>query len=203
MLAALVLPAWAQVGDAPMPRALVRPMAPRSVTFAAASIPNVTRLPAEAREERRFLQDAAAQSRFELDASRLALARSGNGALRALAASLINHHNTIGLELAHLLDARGMAMPMIGNRQRKTLNRLAKLTGRRFDALYLRRVGLGQAAVARDYERASAAIDDPQLNAWILKTLATMRSDQDMAERAMPANARLAKRGRISAPRTP
>ncbi len=159
-------------------------VAPRPATFAAAAVPGATRLTAEGREERQFLRNAAAQSKFELDASTLALAKSGQGQVRDLAAALINHHNTLGLELAHLLNSRGMAMPMANNEERKVLNQLRKLSGSRFDAFYMQHVGLAQAAVARDYEKASAAIRDPQLNAWIVKTLANTRYHQSMAERA-------------------
>jgi putative membrane protein len=209
VLVALGLPAGAQVGDGPVAAITAPPTtyspappsvavavprtAPRLPMFAATSVPSATRMSAEAREERMFLRTAAAQSRFELDASRLAFAKSGNSAVRALAASLINHHNTVGLELAHLLGSRGMALPMLGNQQRKTLNQLNKLGGNKFDALYMQQVGMAQAAVARDYEKASATIHEPQLNAWIVKTLASTRYHQDMAERAGPADPRLAK----------
>jgi predicted outer membrane protein len=214
-LAALGLPACAQVGDGPVPAMTAPPgvyssappsvalhplppavtaPAPRLPTFAAASVPGATRMTADAREERRFLRDAAAQSRFELDASRLAFAKSGNGAVRSLAAALINHNNTVGLELAHLLNTRGMAMTMIGNDQRKTLTQLGKLGGgSKLDSLYLEKVGLAQAAMARDFEKQATAIHDPQLNAWIVKTLPAIRYHQDMAERATPGRAQVAK----------
>ena len=206
VLAGLGLTAWAQVGDGPVPpltapptiysssppSAAVRPMssalprvAPRQATFAAGSVPAATPMTADGREERRFLREAAAQSRFELDASRLAFSKSSNSAVRSLAASLINHHNTVSLELTHLLNARGMALPMNSNEQRKALNQLAKSSGSRFDAVYMQQVGLAQAAVARDYEKASVAIRDPQINAWILKTLPTARYHLMLAERAV------------------
>ena len=203
MLAALGLPAWAQVGDGPV-RPLTAPptiyssappsvavatprVAPRPPSFAAAAVPSATKMTPEGRDERIFLRTAAAQSRFELTASRLAFAKSANGKVRALSASLINHHNTVGLELAHLLHSRGMAMPMPSNEQSKALKQLNKLAGSKFDALYMQQVGLAQAAVARDYEKASATVRDPQINAWIVKTLANTRFHQNMAERAAPA----------------
>lgn len=195
VLAALGLSAWAQVGNGPVPQ-LAAPatiysssppsMAVRRATFAPAAVAGAGRLSADAREERRFLRDAAAQSRFELDASRHAFDKSGNSAVRSLAASLINHNNTASLELAHLLHARGMALPMISNAQRKALNRLARLSGARLDAAYLHEVGLAQAGVARDYERAKQAIRDPQLNAWIARNLPTTRYHLMLAERAVP-----------------
>lgn len=155
---------------------------------------------AEARDERMFLRNAAAQSRFELDASRLAFTKSGNTAVRTLSAALINHHNTVGLELAHLLHSRGMAMPMLSNEQSRILKVLNKAGGSKFDALYMQQVGVAQAAVARDYEKAAAAIREPQVNAWIVKTLANTRFHQNMFERSSPADSQLAKGNRAIRP---
>ena len=218
VLAVLGLPALAQVGDGPVAPMTAPPtiyssappsiaigvprMAPRppSYTPGAAAAVSPTRMTAGAREERTFLRNAAAQSRFELDASRLAFTKSGNGSIRALAASLINHHNTIGLELAHLLNSRGMAMPMLGNPQRKVLNQLGKAGGSKFDSLYMQQVGLAQAAVARDYEKASAVIREPQINAWIVKTLANTRYHQNMVERAGPGDPQSVKWNRAIRP---
>ena len=219
VLAGLGLSAWGQVGDGPVPPRIapptiyssappssaVRPpspaqprIAPRPATFAAGSVPAAVPLSADGREERRFLREAAAQSRFDLDASRLAFSKSGNSAVRSFAASLINHHNTVGLELTHLLNARGMALPMVSNAQRKALNQLAKLHGNRFDAVYMQQVGAAQAAVVRDYEKASVAIREPQINGWILKTLPTTRYHVTLAERAAPGDAQGARWNRAA-----
>lgn len=208
-LAALGLSAWAQVGDGPLAPMTAPPSiyssAPPSI---AVSRPQVVarpsaigaapamappRLTADARDERLFLRTVAAQSRFELSASRLAFSKSGSGAVRALAASLINHHNTVGLEVAHLLHSRGMAMPMPSNEQSKVLKQLGKAGGSKFDALYMQHVGLAQAAVARDYEKAGAAIREPQLNAWIAKQVGNTRYHQSMVERSAPGDAQQAK----------
>lgn len=215
MLAALGLPAWAQVGDGPVapmtaPPSINSPASPSVAVgvpraaplpvFAAASVPSAVRMTPESREERNFLRNAAAESRFELEASRLAFAKSNNAALRALAASLINHNNTIGLELAHLLYSRGMAMPMLGNEQGKALRKMRKLSSGKFDSAYMQQVGLAQAALARDYEKAGATIREPQLNAWIVKTLGNVRYHQDMAERAVHADPRHARLTRVARP---
>jgi putative membrane protein len=210
VLVALGLPTWGQVGDGPLapmtapptiysssppsaaisvPRFTPRPTA----TLGIGAAPPAARLTADGRDERMFLRYAAAQSRFELDASRMAFAKSGNPRVRTLAAALINHHNTVGLELAHLLQARGMAAPMLGNNQYKTLKRLNKLSGAKFDAVYMQQVGFAQANVARDYERASATIREPQMHAWIVKTLGNTRYHQDMAERSAVAGPETAK----------
>ena len=219
-VAALGLSAWAQapvpaltapptIYSSSPPSAAVRSMAPelprvapRPPSFAAGSVPGAVRMTVDAREERRFLREAAAQSRFELEASKIAFGKSSNAGVRALAASVINHQNTSSLELTHLLHARGMAQPMIGNDQRKALNLLAKASGSKFDSAFMQQVGLAQATVARDYEKASAAIREPQVNAWILKTLAAARYHQMMAERSMPGDPQLSKVSRPAAKST-
>ena len=218
VLAVLGLSAWAQ-GPVPAmtapptiyssspPSAAVRSaspeqprVAPREPSFAAGAVPGAVRMTVDAREERQFLRDAAARSRFELEASKMAFGKSSNAGVRALAASVINHQNTSSLELTHLLHGRGMALPMFGNDQRKALNLLSKASGSKFDSAFMQQVGLGQANVARDYEKAAVAIREPQVNAWILKTLAAARYHQMMAERSMPGDPQLSKLNR-AAPR--
>lgn len=228
LLGGLALSVWAQAPDGSVrepaapariyssspPAIAARPAsaavahaAARPATFAAASVSTAARMSVESREERRFLRDAAAESRFELDASRLAFSKSGNIAVRTLASALISHHNNLGLELTHLLNTRGMALPMLGNDQRKALNRMAKLHGKRFDSAYIEQVGLAQAGVARDFEKASVTIHEPQVHAWILKTLPATRYHLLLAERAAPADPRASKgnhsAGRATVARAP
>jgi hypothetical protein len=62
----------------------------------------------------------------------------------------------------------------------------------------MQQVGLAQANVARDYERASATIQEPQMHAWIVKTLGNTRYHQDMAERSVVADVPAAKPGRAA-----
>jgi len=115
---------------------------PRAVIFAAASAPFARRLTAEQREEWRFLKDAAAESRFESDAARMALAKSADPNVRSLAATLVNHHAGMQVPLQQMLHARNIAPPMLSNDQRKALTHLAKLHGAKFDREWMDAVGL-------------------------------------------------------------
>jgi putative membrane protein len=180
----------------PAPRA-----APRPSMFAPAAAANAKRMSAQQREERQFLKDAAASSRFEADASRMALGKSHDPGVRSVAATLINHHAAVGNELLHMLNARGMAAPMLANDQRKVLNRLAKLQGAKFDREFLEEVALRyQQEDVEKYERASYAAQDARLKAWIDRKLPTLRYHLATAERIAPAGAKLAKAGAHAAP---
>lgn len=180
----------------------------RPAVFAAASAAHARKMSAEQREERRFLQEAAAASRFESEASKMALAKSNNPAVRSFAATLINHHASAGAALQQMLRGRGMAPPMLANDQRKTLNRLARLNGAKFDREYTDEVGLRyQQDDLQGYERASLATRDPTLKAWLTRTLPTLRYHLTTAQRialpheaARPVKVR-AQRGSPPAPR--
>jgi predicted outer membrane protein len=166
----------------------------RPAMFAATSAAHARKMTPQQREERRFLKEAAAASRFESEAARLALTRSNDAGVRSFAANLINHHASAGPTLQHMLHGRGMAPPMLGNDQRKTLNRLAKLGGTKFDREFMDEVGM---KVQQDdlllYERAAEASGDPQLKAWIGRTLPTLRYHLATAERLTGGQARQAK----------
>ncbi|HSH91345.1 MAG TPA: DUF4142 domain-containing protein [Ramlibacter sp.] len=167
---------------------------PRPGMFAPASALNVKRLTLEQREERRFLKDAAAASRFEMDAARIALAKSGNAQVRSFAATLINHHTGTAPVLQRMLHIRGMAAPMLANDQRKTLNRLTKINGGKFDREFLDEVGLKyQLEGVQMYEKALLVTKDPALRAWIEKTLSTLKYHLSTAERAANREVTVAK----------
>jgi putative membrane protein len=171
------------------PAALSKPgqtasAASRAATFAAASVPFAKRLTPEQREEWRFLKDTAAQSRFESDAARMALAKSADPEVRSLAATLVNFHTGLQPTLQRMLHVRNIAPPMLSNDQRVALNRLTKLQGAKFDREWMESVGLrSQQDGVQAFEKAAGSAHDPSLRSWIARTLPTMRSQLASAER--------------------
>lgn len=175
----------------------------KAATFAPDAAKAASRLTTEQRDERSFIRAAAARSRFEADASKLALARSSNPGVRALAADLINHYNATGIEMQHLLHGRGMAMPMLDNEYRKVLNRLGKLSGSKFDRDYMEQVGLKyQREDIRQYEKASLTATDPALKAWVDRQLPTLRYQLMQAERVATPAGKTALPGKATRPVT-
>jgi predicted outer membrane protein len=168
--------------------------------FAPSAAASAKRMTAQQREEWRFLKDAAASSRFQSEAAHLALARSSDPGVRSFAATLINHHSSAGNELLHMLHTRGMAPPMLANDQRKTLNRLGKLHGGKFDREFMAEVGLRyQQDDVQYFEKAKLVTGEPRLKGWIDRNLPTLRYNLATAERLAPADLRFAKLARPGA----
>ena len=72
---------------------------------------------------------------------------------------------------------------MLTNPQRKTLNRLAKLQGPKFDREYLRTVAIDdRRETGRMLDRASREVKDPQLRTWIGNYRPTVQADLATAE---------------------
>ncbi len=162
---------------------------------------NAKRMPAEQRAERGFLRNAATSSRFELEASRLAAVKSTQPSVRAFAARLNASHALASRQLQQMLNARGMAAPMLENSQRKVLNRLEKLDGAKFDREFMAQVGVRyQADEVEMFEKANKAVKDPALLAWIDRSLATLRDNLALAEQAAHGGVKLVRSGATTRP---
>lgn len=172
--------------------------------FVASGAPAVKRLTPEQKQERRFLQEAAAHLRLQGEAARLALQRGGSLEVRQLAASMLEHNGTAQVEVLHLLHVRGMAMPLTGNDEVRVLKTLARLDGARFDRVFVDEVVVRLAEVDTvSFEKIAGVTKDPQLQAWANRQLPTVRYHLAQAQRTLPDGARLARTPRPApGPRT-
>jgi putative membrane protein len=159
----------------------------RPPSFAASAAADARPLSLPQRLERRFLQISASNLRFESDASRLALARSSNPAVKDLANSLLAHQQTAQPELLRLLHVRGMAMPILSSEHGKVLKRLGKLSGAKFDRMYVDEVVVKTYQVdLANFGRMAADAQDPVLKAWVERQLPALRFNSAKAEKALP-----------------
>jgi putative membrane protein len=139
--------------------------------------------------ERMFASAAAANSLYEVEASRLALARAANPQVKAYAQMVVDQLTQANHELAALMRAKGMTPPRgLAADKLTKLHRLTELNEANFDKGYVRSVGIDdhQADVAR-FERASREANDHELKAWIGKVLPTLRGHLEAAQKTAAA----------------
>jgi len=162
--------------------------APPPGSYAVAAAAEAKPLPPAQRLERRFLQIAAANLRFQSEASALAQSRTNNPSVKDLANTLLARQQTTQPELIRLLHKRGMAMPIPTNEHNKVLRQLAKLNGAKFDRLYVDEVVLrSYQADISNYEKVGVQAEDPVLKAWIDRQLPTLRFHYAKAGKALPS----------------
>ena len=134
--------------------------------------------------DRVFIKEASEISRFEVDASQLAVKGAANEKVRDYAATLVRDHKEAGAGLLRLSYARGLTPPLMTGAHRQTLNQLAKAHGAGFDRIYLEKVGLqSHRDSIKRFEVASNDVRDAELKTWIDSTLPLMREHLAQAQK--------------------
>jgi putative membrane protein len=124
--------------------------------------------------EREFVLHAAVDGVYEVQAAQLAVSRAVDPRVRSFAQMLVNQHLQKNGELNVLMQAKGMTVPPeLPQDKVAKLQQLAALpAGPAFDVEFVRMVGVqDHLADIALYERASADAVDPDLRAWIGRTL--------------------------------
>ena len=113
--------------------------------------------PSAAEVQRDFLGTIAQASLFEIEASRIALARGGSKAVRRYAESTLRDRVAVDTDLEQLAASVGVVLPSrLSDEFEARLAVLAQLTGGEFDRAYARNVGvLAQEEALAAFERAA------------------------------------------------
>ena len=110
-----------------------------------------------ASDQRDFLVRAAEGGLFEIEASRIAIARGGSAAVRRFAEATLRDRVAVDTDLQQLAASVGVVLPsQLGNTLQARLVVLAQLNGSEFDRAYARNVGvLAQEEALSAFERAA------------------------------------------------
>jgi len=141
--------------------------------------------------DRRFAIDAAAFSRYQVEAARLAEQRATAPMVKGYAALLLQQHGAALAELEALLRQRGT--PWLGGvpaERRSVIEALQALAPEVFDRRFVEQVGVAdhQAAVLL-FEAAARTLQDAALRGWAERTLPLLHNHLATA-RQMPLRMR-------------
>jgi putative membrane protein len=92
-------------------------------------------------------------------------------------------HTKAGDELKSLARRKNVTLPdSVGSDHRKKIDNLEKKNGKDFDKAYIDMMVDGHQATVNDFEKASNNTKDPDVKAWVDKTLPTLRAHLDSAK---------------------
>ena len=138
-----------------------------------------------ARADRKFIISAAESGMFEVQVAQLAASKATDPQVKSFASMLVDHHTAANNELVQIANARKVELPAAPPRgMRRDIEKLGKKNGEEFDRDFVRNVGLK--AHEKDiklFEKASKDVKDPELKAFIDKTLPTLRNHLAQAEK--------------------
>lgn len=149
------------------------------------------------RADRKFIEDAAASGLYELQAAQLAATKATDRAVKDYASMMADHHSTANRELMQLASSKGLELsPAPPRAMRRDLEELGKKTGAEFDQEFVRKVGVREHEKdIKRFQDASKDVKDPQLKAWIDKTLPSLEQHLAQAQKLPQAQSGSARSG--------
>ena len=139
-----------------------------------------------------FVAKAAYGGWGEIAAARVALQRSGDPRIHALANRMIADHTAANQELAALAASRGIAAPTVPDSARQgTVAVLQQMSGPAFDSAYLTQQIADHRVAITLYETAASSSADPALRAFAQRQLPVLHHHlQEVSGAARLASAR-------------
>jgi putative membrane protein len=143
--------------------------------------------PAHAKSDADFMQDAAHAGAAEIEASKLALAKSQNAQVKAFANSMVDDHTKVANELKTLAAAKNVKLPDGPSiKQKAEIKLIDAGDNDKFDDRYAKSFGVkAHEDTIKLFEDAAREAKDPEVKAWAEKTLPGLRHHLEMA-RALP-----------------
>jgi putative membrane protein len=153
-----------------------------------------------ARGDRKFIEEAAGHGMFEVQAAQLATAKANDPNVKSFAGMLVDQHTAANNELVQIANGRNVELPAAPKRAlRRDIAKMGKKNGAEFDRDFVREIGIKSHEKAiKLFEKASKDVKDPELKAFVDKTLPSLRDHLAMAQKlpqAAKENAAMGARG--------
>lgn len=134
--------------------------------------------------DRAFALGAATSNLFEIGASELAMKRTGQPDVLAMANMLHQQHTAAFNDLAAIMHARGMAVPTdLSPDKQIMMNKLGTARGGAFDQLFVEQAGFkAHEADIATFQREMPRLADPDLRGWAQRTYPVLQQHLAMAQ---------------------
>ncbi|HUQ12518.1 MAG TPA: DUF4142 domain-containing protein [Steroidobacteraceae bacterium] len=134
-------------------------------------------------EPHTFVQQAAQTSLTEIEAAKVALARSQDPGIRSFAQRMVKDHGQSNIELASLATVKGIEAPKALDAEHKAmLDEITSKTGADFDRSYSEHMQMGHTKAVALFEAAANSPDAVIAN-FARKTLPTLREHRQLAQK--------------------
>lgn len=126
--------------------------------------------------DRDFLENAAQAGHLEVEASKLALEKSGNPDVKSFAQKMIDDHGKAGQQLAGLARSKGYEAPTEPSLMQKARLKALGLRDEGFDKAYVEEIAVAAHEDAvKLFEMASNDVKDPDVKQFAMETLPVLQ----------------------------
>ncbi|RJP16069.1 MAG: DUF4142 domain-containing protein [Candidatus Abyssobacteria bacterium SURF_5] len=133
--------------------------------------------------EKEFMSKAAEGNLFEVKAGKLAQDSATNSSVKQFGEKMVNDHSTANQELQELARMKGVQLPQQVQREKQNLyDQLANAAREDFDKTYMDLMVRDHQEDVANFQKQQAQTTDPELKAWITKTLPVLRDHLQQAQ---------------------
>ena len=130
-----------------------------------------------------FMTKAAIGGMAEVSMGSLAAQQASNADVKAFGNRMVTDHGKANDELKAFAATKGVTLPADVDAEHKAKqDELAKKTGKAFDKAYIDDMVEDHEKDVAEFEKQSTAAQDPDLKAWVSKTLPTLQDHLKMAK---------------------
>ena len=126
------------------------------------------------RTDRNFIMKVAEDGRDEVELGRLAQSKASNEEVKQFAQRMVEDHGNANKELMELAANTGAKLDDKAPKKNSMMERLSKLQGADFDREYVKEMVKDHKKDVAEFRRMHSGAVDPNLKAWIDKTLPTL-----------------------------
>ena len=132
--------------------------------------------------DKEFVIKAAQGGMAEVMLGQMASSKGTSPDVKNFGNRMVSDHGKANDELKQLAQTKGMALPADTDKENKdTADRLSKATGKDFDKAYINDMVDDHEKDVNEFVKQSTAAKDPDLRAWVVKTLPTLQDHLKMA----------------------
>ena len=123
----------------------------------------------------KFVMEAAEGGQMEVELGQLAQQKASSDAVKQFGQRMVTDHGKAGQELAQLAASKGVELAKQPSRKTQMeKDRLSKASGSAFDREYVKMMVKDHEKDVAVFKRESQQAQDPDLKAWVTKTVPTV-----------------------------
>ena len=126
------------------------------------------------RSDRNFITKAAGGGREEVELGRLAQSKASSDAVKQFGQRMVEDHGSANKDLMDLAANKGVRLDDKTPKKDPVLEKLSKLQGQDFDRAYVEAMVKDHKQDVAELRRMHSGAVDPNLKAWVNKTLPTL-----------------------------
>ena len=133
--------------------------------------------------DKNFAIKAAQGGTMEVNLGQLAASKATSNEVKDFGNRMVSDHGKAGDELKALAAQKGLTLPtQPSDEEKKASNELSMKQGKEFDKAYMSDMVKDHEMDAKEFEKASKEVKDPDLKNWASKTLTVIQDHLKMAK---------------------